>query len=139
MKLNFSCFFKAAEERADQLRQQQKDEQKSGNLFTQSPNNENNTSIISNESFNMFGPTASPLGMLNSTTTTTTTNSATPNSTTNILSPSISSYLQQQATANDHNSAPSVHVTPLTSQLNKILKKSKKDTEKKMLLSDDEF
>ena len=130
--------FKAAEERADQIHQQQQKQDnqlKSNNdinLFIQSPNDSIVTNDSLNTSSNVFTavPTHSLSG-LNSTST----NTTTPTSLTNILSPPVSSYVQQ-TTAN--NSAPAIQISPITSQFNKILKKNKKD-EKKMLLSDDEF
>jgi hypothetical protein len=90
----------------------------------------NDSSILTNESLNGSNLFNVPHQSLNS--------SVTPTSSTN-----ISSYLQQQSLAGGsvENSInkPEPSSTPITTQINKILKKPKKDNEKIMLLSDDEF
>lgn len=102
-------------------------------------NNNNDSTILSNDSLNgsnLFTavPTQSPSGLTSST------SGTTPTSSTNILSPSVSSYLQQQSVATDIlSNKADVSTTPIATQINKILKKPKKDNEKIMLLSDDEF
>lgn len=51
------------------------------------------------------------------------------NSTTSVTSPTQAQAINQQQ----------IDESPITSQLNKMLKKTKKDTEKKMLLDEDLF
>ena len=55
--------------------------------------------------------------------------SSSPTSNNNNASMSMSAQIQQQQ----------ADASPISTQLNKILKKTKKDTEKKMLLNDEDF
>ena len=104
------------------MRQQQQDG--GGGKQAKINNNTNDSSILTNESLNSGSNLfTAPNGAqtLNS--------SATP----------TSSYLQEQSIAGGDNSMNKPEHSSITTQINKILKKPKKDNEKIMLLSDDEF